>query len=203
MNLPPDTFRREHLNLWVDVSAMTGIDPITWAACRDDDLVPGVDIALSVDFTPERDHGTLVAVGDVDGRTPIDVIEQTSDLEHLVARTVEVATTWDALVVLDRGSPAASVIPALERGGVRVRLISLPDLVRACGDFHDAARQGHLSHRGDYRLTDAVAGATKRQVGDGWVWRRRGGADISPLIAATEARWGIVTAPEPLQAIVW
>jgi hypothetical protein len=204
MNTPADTFRRENLNLWVSVSQLTGIDAVTWAACRDDDLLPGeTNRALALDFTPERDHGTLVGTADVDGRTPLEVIEHTHDLEHVILRCAELADRWDCPVILDRGSPAASAIPALERAGVAVRLISLPDFVRACEEFHDAAVQGRLAHRGDYRLTDAVAGATKRRVGDGWAWSRRGGADITPLVAATLARWGVVTAPEPLQAMVW
>jgi phage terminase large subunit-like protein len=197
-----DTFRREHMNLWVDLSQLTGIDAVTWAACRDDELRIGARVALSLDFTPERDRGALVACGDVDGRTPLEVLEHGSDLEHLVARTAEIATRWGGVVVMDRGGPAASAIPALERAGVTVRLIALPDFARACGDFHDAAVHARLAHRGDYRLSDAVAGATKRRVVDAWVWRRRGGADISPLVAATLARWGVVAGAEiPVPAL--
>jgi hypothetical protein len=213
-----DTFRREHLNVWVDLSQITGIDAVTWAACRRDDLVPGEPVAFGLDFTPERDRGALVACGDVDGVTPLEVIEASSDLEGLVASAAERANRWRAPIVIDRGSPAASAVPALERataygppapvhnrrgvieGGERrhrVRLIGQPDLVRACGDFHDASVHCRLSHRGDYRLTDAVASAAKRRVGDAWLWRRRGNSDISPLVAATLARWGIVTAPDP------
>lgn len=203
LTMDPDTFRREHLNMWVDVSALTGIDPVTWAACRADDVVPGTTVALGLDFTPERDRGALVVCGDVDGRTPVEIVEAGSDLERLVTRAAEVAQRWNALVIIDRGGPAASAIPALERAGVSVRLISLPDFVRACGDFHDAAVHARLTHRGDYRLTDAVTGATKRPVGDAWLWRRRGGADISPLIGATLARWGIVTTPEPIPPAIY
>jgi hypothetical protein len=192
--LDGETFRREHLNQWVDVSQLTGIDPLAWAACRDDDLTIGESVAVALDFTPERDRGCLVAVGEPspDGRTPVEVIEHTSDLERLVTRAAEIANRWDATLVMDRGGPAGSAIPALERAGVRLRLISVTDFVRACGDFHDAAVHARLTHRGDYRLTDAVAGASKRRVGDAWAWKRRGGADISPLVAATLARWGVV-----------
>ena len=72
------------------------------------------------------------------------MLEAGSDLERLVARTAEIAVRWKAVVVIDRGGPAASAIPALERAKVKVRLISLPDLVRACGDFHDAAVHARL-----------------------------------------------------------
>lgn len=198
-----DTFLREHLNVWVDVSQLIGIDPLTWAACRDDDIVVGREICLALDFTPERDRGALVACGEIGGRTPIEVIEHTSDLERLVTRCAKIASDWRATVVIDRGGPAASAIAALERARVKVRLIALPDFVRACGDFHDAAVHAQLAHRGDYRLTDAVAGATKRQVADAWAWRRRGGADITPLVAATLARWGIVSTPPPMRPAIF
>jgi phage terminase large subunit-like protein len=198
--LDSEAFRREHLNLWVDVDRLTGIDPLAWAACRDDALIVGEGVALGLDFTPERDRGCLVAAGlPVHGRTPIEVLEHTSDLERLVTRAAEVAERWDATVTLDRSGPAASAIPALERAGARLRVISTPDFVRACGDFHDAAVHALLAHRGDYRLTDAVAAATKRTVGDAWAWRRRGGADISPLVAATLGRWAALDAAESLE----
>lgn len=208
LTMDPDVFRREHLNLWITADTSTGIDKVTWAACRDDELVPGAHIGLALDFTPERDRGALVAAGKVGDVTPLEVIQADSDLEGLIAKTIEVARKWRAPVVIDRGSPAASAIPKLERAKVKVRLIPLTELCNACGDFFDAAhgreasddqpaRGPELSHRGDYRLTDAVASATKRKVGDKWAWNRRGGADISPLTAATMARWCVLTTKPP------
>jgi hypothetical protein len=212
LGMDRDTFFREHLNVWMDADKYIGIDAVTWAACRNDDVMPGTEVALGLDFTPERDRGALVVAGQVlDADTvALEVIEAGSDLELLVARAAEVANTWDALITIDRGSPAASAIPALERAtmrqdglGHRVRLIPLTDLVRASGDFHDAAVHARLSHRGDYRLTDAVTAATKRRVGESWTWARRGHADITPLVAATLARWGVVDAPEVLVPAVY
>ena len=214
LGMEREVFLREHLNVWADSSAFVGIDAVTWAACRNDDAMPGTSVALGLDFTPERDRGALVVAGEVElgGElvVALEVIEASSDLEHLVARAAEIANTWDALITIDRGSPAASAIPALERETMRpdglshrVRLIPFTDLVRACGDFHDAAIHARLAHRGDYRLSDAVVGATKRRVGDAWAWSRRANADISPLVAATLARWGVVAAPEVLTPAVY
>jgi hypothetical protein len=208
------TFLREHLNVWADSDATTGIDAVTWASCRRDDVMPSTQIAIGLDFTPERDRGALVICGEVevDGEllTAIEILEAGSDLERIIQRAAEVANTWNALITLDRGSPAASAVPALERltmepltGKHKVRLVPMTDLVRACGDFHDAAVHARISHRGDYRLTDAVVGATKRRVGESWAWKRRGSADISPLVAATLARWGVVAAPEELVPAVY
>ena len=190
--LDASTFGREHLNIWSDLSMLVGIDPLVWAACCDHDATIGTELALGIDVTPDRDRGALVAAGQVEDRIALEVIETTGDLERLCARTAKVAVDWGAPVVVDRGAPAASMIPALERAGAQVRLINFPELVRACGDFHDAVVAVRVAHRGDYRLTDAVAAATKRHAGDAWVWRRRGNGDISPLVAATLAAWGIV-----------
>jgi hypothetical protein len=215
LTMERDVFMREHLNVWMDSAAIAGIDALTWAACRRDDVTPGAQVAFGLDFTPERDRGALVVCGEVttdsgEVLTPVELIESGSDLERLISRAAEVANAWDGLITIDRGSPASSAIPALERltqrdDGLshRVRLIPLTELVRACGDFHDAAIDARISHRGDYRLTDAVTSATKRQVGDAWCWQRRGHADISPLVAATLARWGVVAAPEPLVPAVY
>jgi len=213
LTMDHSTFFREHLNCWMDADVLIGIDGVTWAACRRDDIVPEHRLAFGLDFTPERDRGALAVCGvhELGGEqiTPVELIECGSDLERIVQRAAEVANRYDALIVLDRGNPAASAVPALERltddgmAGHKVRLIPLTDLVRACGDFHDAAFAARLSHRGDYRLSDAVLAATKRRVGESWAWARRGGADISPLMACTLARWGSVAVPERLQPAVF
>lgn len=196
VTMDESTFKREHLNLWADPIGVIGIDPVAWAACLADG-VPGERVALSLDFTPERDRGSMVVAGDIDGRTPLDVIEQSTDLFRIIEHAVNAAKLHKAEVVIDRASPASSALPAFDRAKIKYRLIGLPEHARACGDFHDAVMRGALTHRGDYRLNDAVAAATRRPVGDSWVWHRRAGADITPLTAATNARWGIVSAPVP------
>lgn len=201
-----EIFQREHLNIWTTAAASHGIDQVAWAACVVGDLVPGDPFVLSLDFTPERDRGALVSAGVVryspkpgeippEDRTPVDVLEASSDIEGLISRAIDVATRTKCLVVIDRGGPAASAIARLEKAKVKVRMIPMTELANACGDLHDAVKHATFAHRGDFRLTDAVTSASKRPLGDKWVWKRRGGADISPLMAATMARWGAVTAP--------
>jgi phage terminase large subunit-like protein len=197
------TFAREHLNIWPDMSLVLGIDPLTWAACTDTDAIVSTGLSLSLDFTPERDRGAVVVAGPYGDRCALDVIETSNDVHELARRAVDVAARWNATVVLDRANPASTLLPLFERAGVTVRLLSLPDFVRACGDFHDAVVHHTIAHRGDYRLTDAVASATKRGVGDGWVWKRRGAGDVTPLVAATLARWGLVGAPVDLVPTVF
>ena len=217
LTMDRDTFFREHLNIWMDSEALRGIDAVTWAACRRDDLAVGEEVCFALDLTPERDRGTLCAAGKLtndDGETitPLEIIETGTNIDLLIRRAAEVANAWNAHIVIDRTSPAASAIPASERAthyedrklekkgkAHRVQVIPLTELTRACGDFYDAAVHSRLSHQGDYRLTDAVTSATKRQAGEAWRWDRRGmtETDITPLVASTLARWGIITTPPP------
>ena len=140
----------------------------------------------------------LVAVGPVGDREAIEVLDAGSDLDDLILQTAIKSKRAGCTVVIDRASPARSAVPSLEKAGVKVRLIPMTEFAAACGDFHDAAKHARIAHNGDYRLADAVASASKRQVGEAWAWRRRGAAaDITPLCAATMARWGVLTQPEP------
>jgi phage terminase large subunit-like protein len=193
LGMDDDTFRREHLNIWAEASDLTAIDPIAWAGCRDLEVALGATVVLALEFTPERDRGTLVAVGQVGDRVALEVVEHTPDLDFLLARTVEVARGWNAPVTIDRTGPAASAHPLLTRTGCAIRYLNGTDVSAACGAFHDAALAGVLAHHGDPRLNDAVSLATKRQVGDRWVWQRRASGDISPLMAATLGHWAVLT----------
>jgi hypothetical protein len=188
-----DVFRREHLNQWPGDGASSGFDVVAWAACADPASAPGDLVYLGLDITPERDGGTLVAAGEPDDRTPVEVLEQSTNLEYLILRTIDVAKRQKATIVIDRGSPAGSWIPALERAGCTVQVIPGTELANACGDFYDAVIYARLSHQSDPRLSESVVGATRRKLGDKWVWDRRAGADITALVAATLARWGILT----------
>lgn len=196
-----DVFRREHLNQWPEVGAGTGLDVVAWAACSDPETTPDGKIWFGLDITPERDAGCLVAASGPDERTPVEVVEHSTNLEYLIFQAIDVAKRQKGTVVLDRGSPAGSWIPALERAGVTVHVIPGTELERACADFHDAVIYARMAHRSDPRLSDAVLGATRRRRGEGWTWDRRAGADITPLVAATLARWGVVSSkriPKPV-----
>lgn len=105
-------------------------------------------------------------------------------------------------VVIDEGSPAGSLIPAvrkaLEEAGMDEQEIDdlllhpkARQVAAACAQFYDAAVEQTITHLGPGPLSTALAGADKRPIGDGWAWKRRGvGVDISPLMGATFAMWG-------------
>jgi hypothetical protein len=96
--------------------------------------------------------------------------------------------------VIDGGSPAGSFIVTLEQAGVEVIALGMRDYARACGSFYDGVVDGTITHLGDRLLTDAVAAASKRRLAEQWAWNRRSSVNITPLVAATLARWGVVSA---------
>jgi hypothetical protein len=62
----------------------------------------------------------------------------------------------------------------------------------------------NLRHLGQPELTAAVAGASKRSIGDASAWERRNASvDITPLVAATNALWGWATRPQEQAADPW
>jgi hypothetical protein len=64
---------------------------------------------------------------------------------------------------------------------------------RACGYLQKLIADRQVTHASDELFTDALAGAVKRDVGDGlWTWSsRKSTTDISPLVAVTGALWAL------------
>jgi hypothetical protein len=104
-------------------------------------------------------------------------------------------------VLIDSVGPAASLIPALAMAKVRTVVVTTRDVTRGCAAFADDAHAGRLSYAGQPELDAAVAGARRRAVGDSgsWAWDRRcdSATFLTPLVAATLARHGAVTAGRP------
>jgi hypothetical protein len=103
----------------------------------------------------------------------------------------------DAAVWTDPKGPAASLIQPLRDAGVLVEEVTYDEYKRACGELYDAVPDGNLTHSGHPALDAAVTGAVVTGGSNGWVWDRKKGAVISPLVAATHARHGATSQREP------
>jgi hypothetical protein len=87
----------------------------------------------------------------------------------------------------------------LEAHGLNVIVPTSSEVAQSAEGFFDAVMEGTLRHAGDARLTAAVAGAGQRTLGEAWAWgRRQSTSDISPLVAASLARWGFLTRADEL-----
>lgn len=186
-------FRRTILNQWT--SSEDRVIPLsTWDAACDPDASPSNPVVLAVDAHPERTSAAIAAAGG----GVVELVEHRAGLGWVVARVAELADRWDAPVAVDQAGPAGPFIPDLERLGVRVVPLSGPDMAKATGAFYDAVADRTVKLRRNPSLDAAAAGATKRQVGDAWVWARKHlSADVCPLVAVTAARWLAETSDGP------
>jgi phage terminase large subunit-like protein len=156
-------------------------------------------VTLGVDITPDRQWATIGVAGECrDGGVALEVIDHRGGVRWVVQRLLQLRDDHDPkAILLDPRSGAGSLIRPLTQAGVDVVEVPTADHVRACGDLFDAVVNHEISHRHQPELDAAVAGATKRTVGDAWLWDRRAGTVISPLVALTLARWGHLELPDP------
>ncbi|MDT9689396.1 terminase [Streptomyces sp. P9(2023)] len=178
-----------------------------WRALADPKAMTKGPYSFAIDATPERTHAAIAVAGPWRGGTHVEVPEHRPGLGWVVQRAKELHRKWRPRCwVVDEGGPAGSLIPELETAlsEVEQELTGNPEarievvkpkarqIAQGCGQFYDAVADQTLSHFDPPPLAVALAGAQKRPLGEAWAWARRNvGVDISPLVAATFARWGL------------
>lgn len=192
-----DEFARERLCIWGGAGLRKAIDPDKWAGLLDVTAKPAGKMALALDVPPEGKRVSIaraVELGDDKVYGEVDTRPGTS---WAVDRLAQLSKKRNAVVVLDGGSRAVSLVPALVAAGVKPVVYGTRDVVAACGGFMDRVDEDRFRHAGQVELNLAVDAARKRKVGDGgWAWHRRDtAADISPLVAVTLAAYGLKEDP--------
>jgi len=194
-------FARERLCLHDLGRRQAVIDPDVWDGLGSDvSEIVGAPV-FAVDVPPERSHTSVVVAGyRRDGKPHVELVEYRAGTEWAPARLVELASKWKTSVVLDPASAAGSLITKLASAGVEPMLVTGREMAQACGQFFDlcgdVAGESNLVHYTGHSnhtfLNVAVDAGRKRLVGDAWAWHRRdAGSDISPLVAATLAVYGL------------
>lgn len=225
--LSEEAFKIERLSVgdWpADGDAWAVIDEESWTAREDETSEPLVgknDVwCLAVDTSPTRSWSCITAAALSDNDPSKIHVEVTGFEEYdyrpgtnwVVPRVIEL---WNSLkpkaVVIDTKQQASSFIPELEEAGVRVISPNTSEYAVACGEFHVGVvpRKGEppkIVHTGQKPLTNAVAGADKRDLADKWAWDKKNATnDISPLVSATIATWGyrFLLHEQPAAATPW
>lgn len=91
-------------------------------------------------------------------------------------------------VALDFGGPAGSEAARI----VDCHRPTGREVVQACAQLFDDIVENRVRFRADPFFDEAVEGVAKRPVGDGFVWSRKDSvADVTPLMAATMARYAL------------
>lgn len=195
-------FGRERIGIWprdanIRADGWQVISKTQWTA-REDPLMKFVGrVALGVDVTPDRGWSAISSAGQrAAGGRGIDIIEHKPGTGYLIARLKKLVEEHDVcvIVVSDR-----AIADAAEEAKLPVYRASAGDMTSAANALYagvadkvpEARDVWHHIHAD---LDDAVAGATKREVGDGWAWDRRSPqVNICPLVAGSLGLWGLST----------
>lgn len=186
-----DTFARERLGIFPDAQDESAVPMLDWHACLTPNMRLEDPVALGVDVTPSLSWGAIAAAAPTATGDGVELIDHQRGTSWIVPRLQElVANHAVSTIIVDRVSAANSLVAAMEEAGLPVRRVDTPEHKAACGELYSAIVDHTLQHLDQPGLEAAVVGASKRDVGDAWMWNRRGGADISPLVAVTLARIG-------------
>ena len=201
--LPLPEFRRERLSI---PDLMTGelIFPDgLWLSRQDRTSTTTSKLTFAVDVTPDRSSAAIAVASPLPGdRVHVEVIDHKPGVDWVVPRLIELAKRWrPGTLVVDPGGPAGSLMRDLDDARIKPHLIGGREYAQACGAFYDAVVAGSIQHIGQPELDVAVGAAIKRNLADAWAWNRRGGADLSPLVAVTLAHWGVSSRKSRSRAI--
>jgi hypothetical protein len=196
-SMPPDEFARAYLNRRT-AAGRPVIDAVAWQRATDGASNLAGLPCFAVDVTPDRAWASIGVAGwRPDGRVHLELVEHRPGTEWVVERMNQLYARWHPWpVVVDPASPAGSLLVDFAALGVPTEAVQTREYAQACEQFFDAV-MGDLTkvaHRDQPALNLAIAAARKRVLGDAWAWARKVGGDVSPLVAVTLARWGLVKA---------
>jgi len=210
-------FNREILSVGNYPTVDGGWDVISeaaWTAVADENSRALDPIAFAVEVSPDRNAASIAAAGvREDGLIHVEVVDYRPGTSWVPDRMAQLIGRWKpCAVAIAPAGPSGSLVADLEDAGIELVEVKGRETTAACGALYDAvvrppdAEDGwapSLRQRPHPALTAAVAGATKRVLGDAWAWNRRNtSVDPSPLVAVTLARYAWATRPREVEAVV-
>ena len=191
------TFARERLGMWASDRQLAVIPGDVWAGLATDE-VPDVPIsAIGVDMAPDAAR-VAVAVGlKTDSGVHVELADITaaSDSTDALVEWLVSRAKRRVPILIDALSPARLLIPILKARKCKVIVMSGGEVIESTAGFFNAAKEGTLSHFGQEQVTESLAGARRKAIGDagGWKWDRKSlNVDLTPVMAVTNAHYGVV-----------
>jgi phage terminase large subunit-like protein len=193
-----DGFARERLGMWSSTETHSVFDLEAWKSLVSTE-VPKGPYMLSVDVSPLRDRASVAVAAYNGDSIQVQIMENRQGTGWVAGFLANTQRDLKPLfTVIDSGSPAGSLITELKAKRVRLLLIGEKDIRQGCGMFLDRVNNGTLLHVNQPALNDAVANARTRPVGDAFAWNKKNvEADITPLVAATNAAHGLTLKRRP------
>jgi phage terminase large subunit-like protein len=198
-------FCRERLGLWADTSMRDVIPLDWWEECADpDSQVADDEIIAAIDLSPFRDRASVAVCGvNGSGRRQLEVIHTAKGTDWVMdfVRKLYMSTHAPVRVVIQGGGSPGSLIAPLQQEGVDLIILGQSEIGRATGDFYEAVRDKVVVHLDDPIVAAALKNSTRYSIGSkeggsespAWGFARKdpSGADITPIIAACYAHYGL------------
>lgn len=192
-----EEFARERLGLYPpEVEVLDpAISEDDWAACRTprstrEGPSKAVDpVVIAFEVNVDRDAAVIAAAGvSTLGGTHVEVLDQHRATGWVVPRLLELQQNHSPAEIVCHGpGPAGGLLADCEKAGLVVETMTTTEFAQACAAAYDDIAEHRWRHIAQPELDRAVAGATKRDSGDAFVFDRRGKVDISAFIAVTLA----------------
>lgn len=200
MTDPEAVFRTEVL-----CQTVLSVDPVPirlpdWLACSDESSMPTGRPMIAIAVSRDGQSAAVAAAGTrEDGKAHVEILAQGRGSDWVVEFCKGKKQARPIAWVLDKRTPAAALLPDLKAAGITPREMSTSDCGQACASLQAAVKDRAVRHLGDEVLTAAVAGAARRDIGDGlWAWSAKSSeVDIVTLVAATNALWLLSVTPKP------
>lgn len=207
--MPDREYRTEVLCQWVTASIETHIDGSSWAECADgpDEGYEGSTVAedsamvLGIDTSGNRAMSFLSIAGyRDDGVIHGEVIAQRAGMLWVPTVAAKVCKEFGIthIAIQARGCAAAEFVEPLREMGFTIIEISGTALGSSAGRIRDRARDRTIKHRSQPVLNMAVSGGVTKRLSEVQVWDRTASVvDIAPLVALSNALYGLETLPPP------
>jgi phage terminase large subunit-like protein len=181
--LSDEQFGRERLGLWADKQQAPAIDPDLWSSYADPGAERGSRQTFGLAVAPDRSWSAIaVAWRRPDGRAQVMLADYRPGTAWVLARATELRERWGGPLMVDMAARGL-VSDAVE--------LSTSAQAQAHNALATALEGGDLRHGNESALNYAVRAARWKPQGDSRVLDRKGGADISPLVAAALAMHGL------------
>ena len=198
--LDPEEFGAERCGIWPDdgEAQWLVIPEADWSAACDPTSKRAGGVVLAIHVTPDRAWTSIAAAGArEDGLRHGELVAHRPGTGWVVPWAVERHERLEPVAWVIDPINGGSLAVDLEAAGVPVQKMTTRDATTACQGFWDGISGPDLTGRTirvrvtDQALTDAVAAAGKRAVGQAWCWGwTADGPPSSPLVAVTNATWG-------------
>ena len=200
-------FRTEVLCQWVTADVKPYIDPEAWAELADPSSSIPADgrVVLSVDVSADRSTSYVAAAGEgAGGAEHVEVIARRDGIVWVPGYLDRVRAAWPGcreVAVQTKGCPASELADELAARGWHVHRVEGSDLGAVAGRLRDRVVDGSLRHPPQPVSDQQVRVAVTRRLGEVEVWNRRdSAAQISGLVAMSQALWALETRQPPQPA---